>query len=1158
MNDFVHLHVHTEFSLLDGACRITKLMEKIKSLGQKAVAITDHGSMYGVVEFYKQAKKNGIQPIIGCEVYVAPRSRNERVHKIDNQNFHLVLLCKNEVGYANLIKLVSTAYIDGFYNKPRIDLALLEKHSEGLIGLSACLAGEVPRNILYGNYERAKEVALHLNRIFGQDNFYIELQNHGIKEQIKILPELVRLSKETAIPMVATNDAHYINKEDSKMQKLLICIQTNHTLEEKHDMEFETDEFYIKSYEQMQELFGFFTGALENTVKIADKCKFEFEFGKTKLPLFIGETGQDNQEYFLTMCYQGFIKHYGENPTQEIKQRLEYEISVITQMGYIDYFLIVADFIGFAKKNGIPVGPGRGSGAGSICAYCMGITGVDPIAYDLIFERFLNPERISMPDFDIDFCYERRQEVIDYVIRKYGADHVAQIITFGTMAARASVRDVGRAMGVSYQLVDTVAKLIPFELNITIERALSIAPELKQRYATDKIVHELLDMAQKIEGMPRHASTHAAGVVITKNTVDSYVPVQKNDELIVTQFPMNTLEELGLLKMDFLGLRNLSVIAYASKAICKNNPQFDIEQISLSDEKTYQMLSKGQTNGVFQFESRGVKSVLMRLHPTSLDDLIAVISLYRPGPMDAIPTYLKNAHNKKAIVYKHPLLKPILERTNGCIIYQEQVMQIFRNLAGYSYGRADIVRRAMSKKKADVMEKERKSFIDGEVSENGNATCVGAFANGVSKEIANQIFDEMISFASYAFNKSHATAYALLAYQTAFLKAHYPKEYMAALLSSVIDHTNKMIEYIAECEKMGISILPPDVNFSEQIFTVEPSGIRFGLLAIKNIGKGVIKIIVEQREKNAFSCFEDFCKRVHGKDCSKKTIESLIKCGAMDSLHDNRKSMMLGYELLIEGINQNDRQNIVGQIDFFSSTNTTSTKVGYTLPLTQDYTREQKLSMEKETTGLYMTGHPLDSYKELSQKLGCIDLLEAISMVKEEKKELEDVSFLCILTTRRVKNTRYDKTMAFCMVEDRTTSAEMILFSSVLEKYKNLVQVGDIVVATCKVTYKEDEEPKLIAQHLSTPEQARTSNHLLDTKIKLGLFVKVKSQTCTEFESVKNILAVFGGDTPVYFYFEDTQKYKIAPKQYWVDMNAILFDQLKKILGEDNVFHKEK
>ncbi|MEG2295279.1 MAG: DNA polymerase III subunit alpha, partial [Oscillospiraceae bacterium] len=945
MNDFVHLHVHTEYSLLDGACRIGKLMEKVKALGQKSIAITDHGSMYGVVEFYKQAKKHGVQPIIGCEVYVAPRSRTDRVHKIDNQNFHLVLLCKNEVGYLNLIKLVSTAYMDGFYNKPRIDLELLETYSDGLIGLSACLAGEIPRNILYGNYQRAKEVALQLNKIFGQDNFYIELQNHGIKDQIKVLPELVRLSKETGIPMVATNDAHYINQEDAKMQKLLICIQTNHTLSEKHDMEFETDEFYIKSYEEMAELFEFFSGALENTVKIAKKCSFDFEFGNTKLPLFIGETGQDNQEYFLKMCYEGLLQRYGENPKQEIKERLEYEISIITQMGYVDYFLIVSDFIGFAKKNGIPVGPGRGSGAGSICAYCMGITGVDPIAYDLIFERFLNPERISMPDFDIDFCYERRQEVIDYVIKKYGPNHVAQIITFGTMAARASVRDVGRAMGVSYQLVDSVAKLIPWELNITIERALFLEQQLKQLYDTDSVVRELLDMAQKIEGMPRHASTHAAGVVITKNPVDTYVPVQKNDMLIVTQFPMTTLEELGLLKMDFLGLRNLTVIAYASKEICKYNPDFDIEKISLLDEKTYAMLSKGQSNGVFQFESRGVKSVLMRLHPNCLDDLIAVISLYRPGPMDSIPTYLKNAHNKQVIVYKHPLLKPILQGTNGCIIYQEQVMQIFRNLAGYSYGRADIVRRAMSKKKADVMEKERKSFVYGQTSEDGSIACVGAVYNGVSGEIANQIFDEMASFAAYAFNKSHATAYALLAYQTAYLKCHYAKEYMAALLSSVIDNTDKMIEYIAECEKMSIGILPPDVNFSEEVFRVEERGIRFGLLAIKNIGKGVIRIILEQREKSRFTSFEDFCQRVHGRDCSKKTMESLIKCGAMDGIHENRKSMMLGYELLIEAMNQNDRQNISGQIDFFSY-NSNHTKTAYVLPVTQNYTREQKLAME--------------------------------------------------------------------------------------------------------------------------------------------------------------------------------------------------------------------
>jgi DNA polymerase-3 subunit alpha len=820
MGGFAHLHLHTEYSLLDGACRIPALIRRVREMGQDAVAITDHGVMYGVIDFYKEAKKQGVKPIIGCEVYVAPRTRFDKIHRIDSSPYHLVLLCENETGYKNLLTLVSRGFIDGFYTKPRVDLELLKAHHQGLIALSACLAGQVPRLLLAGDYASAKSAALEYRDIFGAENFFIEIQNHGMEEQRRILPDLVRLAREIGVGLVATNDAHYITKEDSRMQHVLICVQTNSTVEDS-SLEFPTDEFYVKSEKEMASLFGAWPEALQNTVKIAGRCNLDFTFGRIILPNFVSPDGQENGAYFRRLCYAGMRERYGE-PPPSVVDRMEYELGVIQSMGYVDYFLIVHDFIAYAKNQGIPVGPGRGSGAGSLAAYCIGITGIDPIRYGLIFERFLNPERVSMPDFDIDFCYVRRQEVIDYVVRRYGADHVAQIITFGTMAARGSIRDVGRVMQLGYQTVDAVAKQVPMALGMTIDKALAQSSELRRSYDQNPQLRELIDTAKKIEGMPRHASIHAAGVVITKDPVDSYVPLQKNDNAIVTQFPMGTLEELGLLKMDFLGLRTLTVVSDAQKMIRSRDPEFDIEKIPLDDKEVYQMLSQGLTEGVFQFESAGMRQVLTRLGPEHMEDLIAVISLYRPGPMESIPRYIQNRHNPALVRYKHPLLKDILDVTYGCIVYQEQVMQICRKLAGFSYGRADLVRRAMSKKKADVMHKERENFIYGIRRPDGSAECPGAVANGVDVAVANAIFDEMDAFAAYAFNKSHAAAYAYLSYQTAYLKCHYPREFMAALLTSVLDNTDKVAGYIAECSRMSIPILPPSIAESAQGFTVTP------------------------------------------------------------------------------------------------------------------------------------------------------------------------------------------------------------------------------------------------------------------------------------------------------------------------------------------------
>ena len=906
MIDFVHLHVHSEYSLLDGACRIKELVSHVKNMGQTACAVTDHGNMFAAVEFYNECKAQGIKPIIGCEVYVAPRTRHDKVNKIDTSPYHLVLLCKNNIGYQNLIKMVSLGYTEGFYNRPRIDLELLEKYNEGLICLSACLAGEIPRKLSYGDYEGAKETALKYLNIFGEGNYYIEIQNHKFADQQRIIPSLIRLSQETGIPLAATNDAHYIKKDDAKAQRVLVCISTATTIDDPNKLEFPTEEFYIKSGEEMSELFPSQPQAIFNTVKIAEQCNIEFEFGQTKLPYFHIDGIDDNERFLRDMCRDGLYKRYGE-PTEQAFDRMEYELSVITQMGYTDYYLIVWDFINYAKKQGIPVGCGRGSGAGSLCAYCIGITGIDPLKYNLLFERFLNPERVSMPDFDIDFCMEGRQKVIDYVVKKYGSDHVAQIVTFGTLAAKAAVRDVARAMGLPYQTGDIVAKAIPRGLPLAY--SIENIPEVKKLYEGDAKIHELLDTAIKVEGMPRNASTHAAGVVITKEPVDYYVPLYARDGQVSTQYTMTVLESLGLLKIDFLGLRNLTIINHCQQEVRKKYPDFNIENIPLNDPQVYDMLSQGRTEGVFQFESTGMTSTIMKLRPTGIEDLIAVISLYRPGPMDSIPTYIRNRHNPKMVTYKHPLLKDILEVTYGCIVYQEQVMQIFRTLAGYSYGRADIVRRAMAKKKHGVLENERKAFIYGE-----NGQCEGAVSKGVPEGIANEIFDEMISFASYAFNKSHAAAYATIAYQTAYLKCHHYKEYMSALMTiSLLDSTDKIFGYTADVKRNNINLLPIDINKSGRGFTADPDGIRFALLAVKSLGEGAIASIIRERENNGkFKSLQDFCSRMTGKDIHVRTCEALIKSGAFDCFSNNRHEMLNACENLMQNAAQESRINLVG------------------------------------------------------------------------------------------------------------------------------------------------------------------------------------------------------------------------------------------------------
>lgn len=1151
--NFTHLHLHTEYSLLDGACRIEGLMQRVKALGQTAVAITDHGVMYGCVDFYKAAKKVGVKPIIGCEVYVATRTRFDKVNRIDGSN-HLVLLCKNETGYKNLIKMVSAGFTEGFYNKPRVDHELLEEYHEGLICLSACLAGEIPQALLAGDYEKAKNLARYYEDLFGKGNYYIEIQDHGLDEQRTVLPLLVRLSRETGIPLVATNDAHYLEKEDSRMQHILICIQTNKTVNDDDVLEFGTDEFYVKSTEEMYELFSAWPEACENTNRIAEMCSFDFEFGVTKLPYFVAPDGMDNKEYFVKLCRDGLLRRYGADVPEDIRARLDYEISIIDRMGYINYYLIVFDFINYAKSQGIPVGPGRGSGAGSLAAYCVGITNIDPIKYNLLFERFLNPERVSMPDFDIDFCYERRQEVIDYVIRKYGADHVAQIVTFGTMAARAAIRDVGRVLDMPYGTVDGIAKLVPMEPKMTLTKALSISRELKARYDADPQVKELIDMSLKLEGMPRHASTHAAGVVITREAADEYVPLATNDGNPVTQFTMTTIEELGLLKMDFLGLRTLTVIDDAEKMIRKREPGFSMDAVPYDDQRVYAMLNAGETEGVFQMESGGMTQAVMGLQSKSLEDIIAIISLYRPGPMESIPTYIANRHNPGNVKYKTPQLEHILDVTNGCIVYQEQVMQICRELAGFSYGQADLVRRAMSKKKHDVMEKERQHFVHGN-TEPGHE-CAGCVANGISETVANAIFDDMSSFASYAFNKAHAAAYAVVAYQTAYLKRHYPREFMAALLTSVLDNTGKVIEYTAECQRMGIRVLPPDINASDAGFTVEGKDIRFGLLALKNVGRNLIATVVRERSGTPYRSLYDFCKRLHGTEINRRAVESMIKSGAFDNLEAKRRSMMDGVEGILKSVESEARRNLDGQIDLFGALDgeQESGRNVYKLPDSgEEYPYDILLQMEKEVSGLYLSGHPLDHYRPVIEKVSTCRISELVGENAHAYDE-QNVTLVCTVVRTKTINTKAGGMMAFITVEDLSGSMEVLAFPKVLLAASEAVHDNAVVVIKGRVSYKEDEPSKLIADSIVDVERYEPDKIKTDIKsTKNGLWLKLSSMRSESFEETKNLLQIFEGNFPVYMYFEDTKQRMLAPKSLWCTQSDLLVSELERVLGAGNV-----
>ena len=1145
--NFTHLHVHTEYSLLDGCCRIDKLLDRAAELGQKSLAITDHGVMYGVIDFYKKAQKRGIKAIIGCEVYVAPSSRFEKQKSKESAYSHLVLLCENNKGYKNLIKLVSCGFTEGFYSKPRVDRELLEKHHEGIIALSACLAGEIPRYILNGEYEKAKETAIWYKDVFGKDNYFLEIQDHGIREQQIVNTQISRISEETGIPLVATNDVHYTNADDYRMHKVLLCIQTGSRLSDDNALEFKTNEFYLKSYEEMITLFSQTPEAIENTQRIAERCNLEFEFGKIKLPRFdIGD--RDHFEYFKEKCQQGMYNIYGKTPPKAVIERLKYELSIINKMGYVDYYLIVADFVSYAKNNGISVGPGRGSGAASLAAYCIGITGIDPIKYNLYFERFLNPERVSMPDFDIDFCYVNRQKVIDYVIEKYGTDRVSQIVTFGTMAARAAIRDVGRVMDVPYAICDRVAKLIPQAIGMTIDRAFEGSEELRGLYDNDSQIKDLIDMAKSLEGMPRHASTHAAGVVISDKPVAEYVPLAVNDDAVVTQFTMTALEELGLLKMDFLGLRNLTVIEDTQKVIRRKNPEFDIEKIPLDDKATYDMMGKGLTDGVFQFESDGMKNVLRQFGPESIEDLTAILSLYRPGPMDSIPKYIHNRHNPQDIIYDTPLLKPILDVTYGCIVYQEQVMQVFRALAGYSLGRADIVRRAMAKKKHDVMQKERQFFLYGEKNDDGEILCEGAVARGVDEQIANRIFDSMASFSSYAFNKAHAAAYSFVAYRTAYLKKHYPAEYLAALMTSMMDSTSKISLYTAECKRNGIKVLPPCVNYSDSGFTADGNNIRFGLMAIKNLGLGLIERLISEREKNGkYTSMYDFCIRNYSREFNRKALEGLIKSGALDSLEDNRRQMLYNIEGVLSFVENERRFSSEGQLNLFDEMGEAHEYIPEKMP---EMDNDLKLALEKEATGLYLSGHPMDKYSNLYNNPNFTLISQILAGKLSDGMRVTIAGIISNLKVRQLKN---NSLLASALIEDVTGTVSVTIFSKTYAQYKHLLSEDSPVILNGRISEREDRDIEVLCEKIELVPETASKPVTASKNFKQGLYLKLKNTEGEIFKEVKNILSHNKGNEPVFIYCTDTNKKLEAPPSLRVVENSQLLADLAQLLGWENV-----
>ena len=1149
---FAHLHVHTEYSLLDGSNTIKEYVEKIKALGMTAGAITDHGVMYGVIDFYKAAREAGINPVLGCEVYVAPGSRLDRemVHGEDRY-YHLVLLAENNTGYSNLMKIVSKGFVEGYYYKPRVDMEVLEKYHEGIIALSACLAGEVQRNLVRGMYEEAKEVAYRYERCFGKGNFFLELQDHGIPEQKLVNQQLLRMSQETGIELVATNDVHYTNAEDAEPHDILLCLQTGKKLADEDRMRYEGGQYYVKSEEEMKSLFPYALQALENTQKIADRCHVEIEFGHTKVPHFEVPEGYDSWTYLNKLCHEGLDKRYGADAPKYL-QKLDDELAVIKNMGYVDYFLIVWDFIHYAREHDIMVGPGRGSAAGSLVSYTTGITDIDPVRYNLIFERFLNPERVSMPDIDVDFCFERRQEVIDYVVEKYGKDCVTQIVTFGTLAARGVIRDVGRVMDLPYNFVDTIAKAIPNELGITIDKALLMNPELRGMYESDESVKKLIDMSRRLEGLPRHTSMHAAGVVISQKPMDEYVPLSRaSDGTITTQFTMTTIEELGLLKMDFLGLRTLTVIQNAVRLAEKSSgKKIDMNAIDYNDKKVLDSLGTGKTDGVFQLESAGMKNFMKELKPQSLEDVIAGISLYRPGPMDFIPAYIKGKDHPESITYDCPELEPILAPTYGCIVYQEQVMQIVRDLAGYTWGRSDLVRRAMSKKKGKVMEQERKNFVYGNPEEN----VPGCIARGIDEKVANKIYDNMIDFAKYAFNKSHAAAYAVVAYQTAYLKYYYPVEFMAALMTSVLDNTSKVSEYIYTCRQMGIAILPPDINEGEGGFSVSGQAIRYGLSAIKSIGRPVIDAIVEERKiRGPFTTLKDFITRLSGREVNKRTIENFIKAGALDGLEGNRRQKMMIYGSLLDALNQEKKTTMAGQMTLFDiAPEEDKAEYEIKLPDVEEYDKEVLLGFEKEVLGIYISGHPLEEYMERLKKN--TNAVTTDFVLDEETGTLKvsdgaKVRIGGMITDKVIKYTKNNKAMAFITLEDLVGTVEIIIFPKDYDRYAKYLENDAKVFVEGRVTAEEDRNGKLICEKIISFDE-----------VKRELWLQFPSKS--DFEEKEG--ALYGkmmdadGSEHVVIYLAAEKQMKRLPENRNVAITKELLEDLGNFLGKDNVKVVEK
>lgn len=1142
--NFTHLHVHTEYSLLDGSSKIKELPARAKELGMDSLAITDHGVMYGVIDFYRACKAVEIKPIIGCEVYVAPGSRfdKEAIGQGDDRYYHLVLLAENNTGYSNLMKIVSRGFTEGFYYKPRVDYEVLEKYHEGIIALSACLAGEVARDITRDNYEEAKKAALHYQDIFGKDNFFLELQDHGIPAQRLVNQELMRMSRETGIELVCTNDIHYTYAEDAEAHDLLLCLQTGKKVTDTDRMRYEGGQYYCKSPEEMAELFPYAPQALENTYRIAQRCNVEIEFGKTKLPKYEVPEGFDSWTYLLHLCNEGLVKRYGDE-AEKHRERLDYELGVIKRMGYVDYFLIVWDFINYAKQNGIAVGPGRGSGAGSIVAYSLAITDIDPIRYNLLFERFLNPERVSMPDIDVDFCYERRQEVIDYVVRTYGKDKVVQIVTFGTLAARAVIRDVGRVLDMPYADVDRVAKLVPNELGITLDKALKESRDFKSLYESDASVKHLIDMARRLEGLPRNTSMHAAGVVICQKAADEFVPLSRGgDGTITTQYTMTTLEELGLLKMDFLGLRTLTVIQDAVNLVNKTHPgKLDIDKIDYNDQNVMELIGSGHTEGIFQLESAGMKNFMKELKPKSLEDITAGISLYRPGPMDFIPKYIKGKNNPDDIAYECPQLENILSTTYGCIVYQEQVMQIVRDLAGYTLGRSDLVRRAMSKKKASVMEKERQNFIYGN-KEEGVPGCI---ANGIPEETAKIIYDNMTDFAKYAFNKSHAACYAVVSYRTAYLKCYYPKEFFAALMTSVLANNTKVAEYAYTCRQMGIEILPPDINEGEGNFSVASNGIRYGLSALKSIGKPIIDAIIQEREDNgAFNGLEDFISRLSGKEVNKRTLESFIKSGAFDCFNANRHQMMLVYADIVDNINNERKSNIAGQMSLFDMFEEKHDKVN--VPNVPEYDKEELLAYEKEVLGVYVSGHPMDDYEALWRKHITNVSSDFINDEDNPPKvtEGQKATIGGIITAKTVKNTKTGKMMAFITVEDVFGAVEVLVFPRDYEKYRSQAVEDNKVFVTGRVSISEEENGKLVCESITAFEDV--------PKVCWIQFANKQAYIDAEQE-LAGIIASSDGNDLVTVYCREEKQRKVLPKSQTIQAQGETLKLLMDRFGQDNV-----